>query len=164
MNNLAIQPEIDFKYWYEYSKGINQEKNENDEPKIKRHYDVINMVYEKYTNGIKTVYFTQYNNENDVVNEVNRLKKMSYFELENEIISLINEVSSFDFYIDNDSEIYIHSLDELNEISESDFLIGKNLSMLGQEIIAYRFATKISKNIYWGVTGNWSNRKKLAWA
>jgi hypothetical protein len=105
MNNLAIQPEIDFKYWYEYSKGINQEKNKNDEPKIKRHYDVINMVYEKYNNGIKTAYFTQYNNDYDVINEVKRLKQLSYFELENEIISLINEASSFDFYIDNDSEV-----------------------------------------------------------
>lgn len=105
MNDLVMHPEIDFKYWYEYSIRINQEKNEKDEPIIKRHYDVINMVYEKYNNGIKTAYFTKYINDYDVINEVNRLKKLSYFELENEIISLINEASSFDFYIDNDSEV-----------------------------------------------------------
>lgn len=105
MDNLNFLPQIDFNYWYQISENINQEKNERNEPIIKRHHAVINMVYEKYKKGIKTAYFSQFDNENEIVEEVNRLKRMTYYELENEIIILVNVAIKNNFYIDNDDEV-----------------------------------------------------------
>ena len=102
-----------------------------------------NCIYIASNNGAGRKLYAKIDN-----GEIFFVKTLKHHSVIGGLFRIKNSTINFLNLIDNDSEIYIHSLDEVNEISESDFLIGKNLSMLGQEIIAYRFVTKISKNIY----------------
>jgi hypothetical protein len=103
--------EIDYKYWYNISELNNSARNNEGTPIIRRHYEVIKMIYEKrYLNEkIKTAYFTYFKNDDKIKNEVEKLLKFTYVELENYIIENINISRKNDFK-DNDLMLKIFDL------------------------------------------------------
>jgi hypothetical protein len=86
--------------------------------------------------------------------EIHTDKRIFVKELKNNalvgiVTKFTNRINATPNLIDNDSFFHIYSISSLEQnISESDFLSGKNLAMIGDEIISYESIKKIGENLY----------------
>ena len=84
-------PNIDYKFWY----NVNYEVNKSREPGtyINRHHAVATQIFKKYVDEkLRLSYFTQFEDEKKITSEYNRIKSLTYEDLENEILENILEV------------------------------------------------------------------------
>ena len=83
--------DIDFNYWYNKNNELN--KSKEDGVRITRHHAVATQIFNAYDKkNLRLAYFTQFEKVENINFECNRIKSLSYEELENEILNYTREI------------------------------------------------------------------------
>lgn len=100
-------PLINYRYWFEKNKQLTSSRKEGEY--VKRHHAVTTQILNKYKkNSLCLAYFTQLNSD-QIIPEYNRIKQLTYWELENEIIAYISHIIS-DMFDDKDLILKVFDL------------------------------------------------------
>jgi hypothetical protein len=84
-------PKIDFQYWYIVNNELSKTREKG--LYITRHHAVATQIWNKYLNeNLRLAYFTQFNEDDKIKVEYERIKNLTYEELENEILRNTSEI------------------------------------------------------------------------
>jgi hypothetical protein len=100
-------PTIDFEFWF--NKNFEISKSREKKIYINRHHAVATQILNKFKDeNIRIAYFTQYNDERKIQEEYKRIKSLTYYELEGEILSNAKKIIEESF---KDKDLILQTFD-----------------------------------------------------